>query len=227
MSKPLLFVDMEGTLFEKVIKSSIGNTAPSSWTALAEEIGPSCLQKEEESKAKWNAGDYKDYVAWMRDGVINFQDHALARAHHHSHLDTVAYHPGVREVFDTLDNSFITIIITGGFYYQAQRAQRELGIDQIFAACELLWEDEKLVGANLNNYDYEGKVHCMKQVMKKYGKQAKDCIFIGDGKNDRDLAQEVGASIAFNGAPELQELCTHSINQPDDALDFRAVLQYL
>ena len=75
--------------------------------------------------------------------------------------------------------------------------------------------------------DYGGKIDFMKLIMNEHGLKKDQCAFVGDGKNDITLAKAVGLSVAFNGDPKLQEVCTYAINQPKGKEDFRAILQYL
>jgi phosphoserine phosphatase len=67
----------------------------------------------------------------------------------------------------------------------------------------------------------------MEAIAREYNVRLQDCAFIGDGKNDVHLAKEVGVSISFNGAKELEVVSTHRISQSDDGIDFKAVLQHL
>jgi phosphoserine phosphatase len=74
--------------------------------------------------------------------------------------------------------------------------------------------------------DYEGKVDFMRLLMREYGLKPEDCAFVCEGENDIPLAKEVGLSIAFNGAPALQSVATHSINQPEGKKDLKAILKF-
>jgi len=97
-----------------------------------------------------------------------------------------------------------------------------------FAAGEYFWgEDGKIIGWNLLPCDYEGKKGFMKLITEEYGLKPEECAFVGDGRNDIPLAKAVGTSIAFNGAKELQAVCTYSINQEEGKEDFREVLKYI
>ncbi len=75
--------------------------------------------------------------------------------------------------------------------------------------------------------DYEGKLNFMTLIMEEHDVKPKDCLFVGDGRNDIPLARVVGTSICFNGDSELAKVCTHSIKQSPKNLDFRAVLRYI
>jgi len=118
-------------------------------------------------------------------------------------------------------------LISGGFKAQADRALLDLRINHAFAACELLWDERgNLVHWNLLPCDYEGKVDFMKLIMKEHGLAPDECAFVGDGKNDVALARVVGVSVAFNGAPELREVSTHSVEQARGKEDFSEILRF-
>lgn len=225
----LVFFDMEGTLFKKVIKFAKGNTAPSAWTLLAEHLGPEALKEEEETKDKWNDGKYAGYVEWMEDTIKIHQKYGLTKDFFEKVINSVEYHVGVKEVFEKLNKRGIkTALISGGFKGNADRAQKDLKITHSFAACEYFWDEKgKLLHWNLLPCDYEGKVDFMKLIMKEHGLSPEECAFVGDGRNDVFLAKEVGTSISFNGAEELSRVSTHAIKQEKGKEDFKEVLKYL
>ena len=66
----------------------------------------------------------------------------------------------------------------------------------------------------------------MKLIMKEHRLSPEECAFVGDGKNNIYLAKEVGTSICFNGAKELQRVTTYSINQPKGKENFKKLLEY-
>jgi phosphoserine phosphatase len=67
----------------------------------------------------------------------------------------------------------------------------------------------------------------MNMLIREYGITKEDCVFVGDGENDADLAAEVGTSVCFNGAPRLQAVCTHSVRQKEGDEDLTTILQYI
>ncbi|MFC1728251.1 HAD family hydrolase [Nanoarchaeota archaeon] len=227
----LVFFDMEGTLFRKAIKlrDSYGHTAPGLWHLLAEHLGPAALEEEDWTKEKWNNGEYAGYVEWMEDTIKIHQKYGLDKKFFDKVMASVEYHSGVKEVFEELrKRGYKTALISGGFKAQADRASRDLKITHAFAACEYFWDDKgKLIHWNLLPCDYEGKVDFMHLIMKEHGLRKDQCAFVGDGKNDIPFAETVGLSIAFNGAPDLQKVCTHAVNQPDGEENFKAILKYL
>ena len=229
MTIKLVFFDMEGTLFKKACKDSKGNTAPSAWTLLAEHLGPEALEEEDWTKEKWNNGEYAGYVEWMEDTIKIHKKYGLTKDFFEKVMGSIQYHDGVKEVFEELKKRNIrTALISGGFKAQADRALKDLKIHHAFAACEYLWDDKgDLVHWNLLPCDYEGKLDFMHLIIKEHSLKRSEVAFVGDGKNDVPFAKAVGLSIAFNAAPELQKVSTHSINQEDGKEDFRKVLDHL
>jgi phosphoserine phosphatase len=224
----LIFFDMEGTLFKKVIEFTKGNTAPSAWTLLAQHLGENALKEEEKTKEKWTAGKYSGYVEWMEETIEIHKKYNLTKSFFDKVMKSIEYHPGVKKTFEELEKrGYKTALISGGFKAQADRAQMDLKINHSFAACEYFWDKKgKLLHWNLLPCDYAGKVDFMKLIMREHGLLPEECAFVGDGKNDVDLAKEVGLSISFNGPDELQRVCTHSINQKEGKEDFKEVLKY-
>lgn len=225
----LIFFDMEGTIFKKVIEFSKGNTCPSAWTLLAQHLGEKALKEEEETKDKWNNGEYSGYVEWMEDTIKIHKKYNLKKDFFDKVMNSAEYHNGVKETFKELaKRGYKTALISGGFKAQADRAQKDLKINHSFAACEYFWDEKgNLVHYNLLPCDYEGKVNFVKLIMKEHGVSPEECAFVGDGINDVFLAKEVGIGIAFNGHAELQKVAKHSINQSKGKEDFKEILKYL
>jgi phosphoserine phosphatase len=225
----LIFFDMEGTIFQKTVKKTKGNTAPSAWTLIAKHLGKKALEEEEQTKKKWNSKEYKGYVEWMEDTIRVHQKYGLTKRFFENVINSIKYHRGVRRTFTEINKKgIITSLISGGFKAQADRAQKELKIKHAFSACEYFWDRKgKVLFYNLLPCDYEGKVKFMKLIMEEHGLSSKECAFVGDGKNDIPLAKAVDLSISFNGPKELQKVATHSINQREGKEDFREILKYL
>ncbi|MFH1433245.1 MAG: HAD-IB family phosphatase [archaeon] len=230
MSKiKLVFFDMEGTIFRKVVRNSFGNTAPSAWSLIGKSLGALAHDEEEMTKKRWTSGQYAGYVEWMEDTIRIYQKYGLLREQFEKVMSSIEYHPGVFETFIELRKRGIrTALISGGFKAQADRAQKDLKINHAFAACELFWDkDGNLLHWNLLPSDYEGKIDFMKLIMKEHGLKKSECAFVGDGKNDVALAKVAGISIAFNGDEMLVKASTHSIEQPEGEEDFLEILKFI
>jgi len=213
----LIFFDMEGTIFKKAIKNSYGDIAPSAWALIAKHLGENALEEENETKRKWNDGEYSGYVEWMEDTIRIHQKYGLTKSFFEKVMKSIEYHKGVKETFRELHRKgYHTALISGGFKAQADRAQIDLKIRHAFSACEYFWgKNGKLIHWNLLPCDYDGKVDFMKLLMKEHGLSAKECAFVGDGKNDIPQAKAVGLSISFNGNENLQKVATYCVNQEE------------
>jgi phosphoserine phosphatase len=227
MAIKLIFFDMEGTIFRKVLSDN--SQHKSMWTGIAQALGKKALNDEEKTLEKWNAGKYAGYVEWCEDSIRVHVKHGITKGLFEKVIASYDYFPGVKEVFAELKKKGMrTALISGGFKAMADKAQRELKIDHSLCACEYLWDGKgNLAYWNILPCDYEGKVDFMKLIMKEHGFSKEECAFVGDGKNDVHLAKAVGLSIAFNAAAELQKAATFSIKQPVGKEDFREILKYL
>ncbi len=227
MPPKIVFMDLEGTLFQKNRRLDNGLVAPSAWTVLAERIGKECLEEEEETKKRWILGEYPGYIEWMRDTIRIHQKYRLNKSLFDEVINEVQFMPMAKETVNTFrNNGVITVIISGGFKALADRAQKELKIDHALSACEYFFNEEsgEIDHFNLLPSDHGGKVSFVKLIAKEHGVSLKDCVFVGDGKNDVTVAMTVGFSIAFNAQPELKKVASFSIDQRTGHEDFSAVL---
>ncbi|MFH1425441.1 MAG: HAD-IB family phosphatase [archaeon] len=225
----MIFFDMDGTLIDNTLRDSSGDTAPSTWTLIAQHIGEEALKEEEQTKIKWTNKGYKNYIEWMDKTAKIHKKYGLDKDFFYKIINSIKYFPGVEETMKTLHaNKIPLVLITGSFKELGDKIIKELGFKHVFASIEYFWDENgKLLTWNLLPADYLGKVAFMELMMKEHNLTKEDCAFIGDGRNDISLAKAVGTSIAFNGAKELQDISTFSINQPEGQKDFRAILPLL
>ena len=222
----LILMDLEGTLLRKAIHLDDGKVAPSAWTLLAERLGPDALREEQETKDRWNNGLYRNYVHWMEDTIRIHQRHGLTADLFEEVMTSIQEMPGAREAVRMFHEwGAITAIVSGGFKALADRVQRSLRIHHALAGCECFFDPKtgRLQYWNVLPTDYEGKTAFLRMLRREYRLDRQHCVFIGDAQNDVAVAMQVGLSIAFNAQPELQTVCTHSINQDEGQEDFMAV----
>lgn len=217
----LCFFDMEGTLLAKNKDLNNGKVAPSAWTTLAKAISEECYEEEEKSKDRWLSGEYISYTAWMMDSVRIQIRHGMKRKHLQHIIDETIINNGAKKLTNYLKkNDISTALISGGFKELADITQVELGIDHAYSACQYFFnEDGTIKHYNLLPTDEEGKLVFMKHLAKEYGVTLKECIFIGDGKNDIQIAKHCGLSIAFNAQLELEKVTTYKVNQKNVNLE--------
>lgn len=226
MYPKLIFMDLEGTLLQKAVHLDDGRVAPSAWTLLAERLGPSALEEEQATKDRWLNGGYRSYIEWMQDTIKIHQKYGLTIDMFERVINSVQEMPGARKAVRRFhERGAITAIVSGGFKALADRVQRDFKIHHALSGCEYFFNAQtgQLEHWNLLPSDYEGKIHFVKAVMAEYGIPKEGCAFIGDAKNDVLVAREVGLSIAFNAQPELQQVCTHVIDQAPGKESFEEV----
>ena len=216
----LVFFDMDGVIFE----------AASVWAMLNKSFGPEGHEWDKRGKQMWADGNFKTYIHWAEHDLNFYKTKGLTMKVFYDMIHNIPYTKGAHETFEKLQEKGIkTVVISGGFKNQANRAIRDLKISHVFAACEIFFDEktEKISHWNLMPCDFEGKVDFMRLMIREYKLKPEDCAFVGDGYNDKFLAKEVCLSIAFNAHKDLQEVCTHSINQPEGQKDLREILQFL
>ncbi len=221
----LIFLDMEGVIFETGIKQTSGNVAASIWTIIARSLG--AHEEDRKGEEIWNSNGFKNHMKWMEYAISVHKKYRLKMRDFYNIINQAQYINGAKETLQILkQKGYITAMITGGFKNLANRAIRDLKIDHTFAACEYFFDDKtgELSHYNLLPCDYEGKVDFMRLLMREHGLKKEECAFVGDGVNDIPLAREVGLSIAFNAREELQKVCTFAINQKEK--DLRSILQF-
>lgn len=225
----IVFFDMEGTIFKKVVPLGETNVAPSAWFAIAQSLGSKALEEEQRTQVRWNNKKYSSYIEWMEDTIRIHKKYKLKKETFCKILDAIEYTLGVKEVFSVINRKGIpTALVSGGFKYQADRAVRELKFNHSFVSCEYFWDSKGFLEHwNLLPGDYQGKLDFMKLLIKEYGFSKEKCVFIGDGDNDVALAKYAGISIAFNASEKLRKKSTYSINQDEGNVNFRSVLKYL
>lgn len=120
------------------------------------------------------------------------------------------YQAGVVEVFDYLKQENIpSAILSSGPYDLALRAQKDLGIDAVWAN-RLSIEDGLLTGeVEVMVRDHE-KQDMGRTVIARFETTPSHTAFVGDSDADLGLAQIVGLPIAYNSNSEaLNRACKH------------------
>jgi phosphoserine phosphatase len=225
MRPKLIFLDLEGTLVKIPPIVSETQVAQSAWTILAQLLGPDCLREEEETKKKWEAKRYFNYLAWMEDTIRIHQKYGLDSKTFDAMLDTIEEMPGIRVAAKKFHDWGSKIaIISGGFKALANKAQIAIKAHHSFAACEYFFDQNgRLEHWNLLPSDYEGKLDFMRLLMREHGVTAEDCALVADGVNDVPLAGGVKLSIAFNAQPQLKNVTSLAITQPTGEENFSVV----
>lgn len=221
----IIFLDLEGTLLQIPPIVSDTQVAQSAWTTLAGLLGADCLREEEETKRKWEAKTYFNYLGWMEDTIRIHRRYGLTSEIFEGMVDLIQETPGIRTAAERFHAWGAKLaIISGGFKALANKAQIAMKAQHSFAACEYFFDAHgNLSHWNLLPTDYRGKLDFMKLLINEYAYSSDDCVFVGDGNNDVTLAKGVGLSIAFNAQKELRDASKVCIDQLPSEIDFVAV----
>ena len=236
LSKKLLVCDVEGTIFKAEFKITGTDYASTMWQPLAHKLDKyneehdirfekTTELEEKESNDEWEKrehGKYKGkYLLWVEDTVRIHKEHCMNKTVFDDVLNSAVYQNGVKEFFENIDTEkYIPVLISGGFQELAERAQRELTdkdgntiITHSFAACKYIWGDDgKLKAWNMQPTDFKNKYAFLKLILDQYGlSETSDWIFVGDGKNDADIASRAPVSFAITPHPELAAVSTYTI----------------
>jgi phosphoserine phosphatase len=210
----LLVFDVEGTLFRAAVR--LPGTAVDStiWQSIAHELGPDAVKEEVETHQKWAQGGYRNYLAWMEDTIEIHRKYGLTETIFRKLISAAKYNPYVVETLSQIDRSYFEpLLISGGFKELAARAQIDFRIIHSFAACEYIFGDDGyLCSYNLLPCDFEGKIDFINLMLREYGLDSKDWVFVGDGENDIPIAKKAPVSIGYHPHEKLKEVVKYVIN---------------
>lgn len=241
----LAVFDMEGTLFKRSCRFDFikerfpenwrnlclchGEDAlaikkfSSAWTFLCDLLGPEASRKNQENWDKWRDGGYPGYSEWVIDTIKIHKEFGLSKALFEAVVNESAeYFPGVAETFQTLQAQGITIaLVSGGLKAMADRVALDFGLEHCFTSAEYFWHPDGTIRHwNCQPSDFIHKKRLVKLLLHDLGFSKEEAVFIGDGGNDREVAQYVGLSIGFNPKPHHEFFWDTFVKQED----LRAVL---
>lgn len=217
----LLVMDVEGTLFRTNVRLP-GTTIDSTiWQSIANALGPDAVEQEVETHRVWESGGYRSYLNWMKATVAIHRKFGLTQSVFQQLIRSAEYNPGVTETLPQINQAhYPMILVSGGFRELAARAQKDFKIEHAFAACEYLFDSSRrLAHYNLLPCDFEGKLDFIQIMLREYGLDGSDWLFVGDGLNDVPIAKASPMSIGFRPHPELRKIVTHVIDDFGELLE--------
>lgn len=209
----LLILDVEGTIFESGVQLAGSSLASTVWQAIARALGPEAEAAELETHRLWADGYYGSYLDWMRATIAIHQQHHLDETQFAQIIEGAEWADGVRDALSTIDRTqFELVLISGGFRELARRAQVDFAIRHAFAACEYFFDPSgALTGYNLLPCDFAGKLDFVRLMLREYGLGESDWVFIGDGANDANIAEQAPFSIGVHPHLELARVTTTNV----------------
>lgn len=209
----LVVFDVEGTLFQTLIRLPGTNIDSTIWQGIAHRLGEGAVAEEVATHGRWDRGEYRNYLEWMKDTILIHQKYGLTGTVFRELIESAQYCPNVIDTIRGLDRArFEPVLISGGFRELAGRAQRDLGVIHAFAACEYdFGTDDRLRSFNLLPCDFRGKIDFIQLMLREYGLGDKDWIFVGDGANDVPIAQAASISVGYRPHARLRKVVTHVV----------------
>jgi phosphoserine phosphatase len=235
----LAIFDMEGTIFRSKISFQHNGREYHGgiWTLLCDILGEVPRVQNQKNWERWkNRADasypdrYTGYSQWVEDTILLHKDHGLTKSTFDGVIGSVPYFRGVAETMAALRHAGVKIaLISGGLKALADRAARDHRLDHSYASAEYFWSGENLYHWNIHPTDYEHKRSLVELLRGDLGIARDECVFVGDGDNDRDIASHLDHSIAFNPSGEklLEQCCENVIQQEAGQEDLSEVLKFI
>lgn len=195
----MIFFDMDGVLVDVSNYQENGSkVGVSAWHVVFDSLG--ILDEHRRLKERFKAGEFHSYMEWTDEACKVLKSHGLTEEKFSEIINRQPLIRGAKEaVAELKKQGYKTAVITGSFSALAERVQREIGVDNAVAHCNLEFDGEgRLKGWKLLPCDYEGKVDAFLQMAEKDGVTPSECVYIGDEVNDISIFRKVGLSFAFN-----------------------------
>jgi len=214
LSKKLLVMDVEGTIFKTKIRLPGTKIDSTIWQAIAYCLGEEAIQMEVNTHKKWEEGSYNNYLEWMTETIEVHKKFNLKKELFEKIIYEAEYNENVIEVINSINRSkYEIVLVSGGFLQLAKRAQIDLNIKHAFAACDYIFSsDGTIISYNLLPCDFDGKIKFIEIMMHNYKINTNDWVFIGDGANDVNIAKLAPFSIAYNAHEDLKKVSSISID---------------
>ena len=210
MTYKLLCLDMDGVLFKDV----------NFWMELHKVFGT-----EKEGKILTSKYLNSNYDKLVEEVVVKLWKGKSAKSYFDL-VNSLEYLPGITSLFDKVkQKGFITAIISASSIDCARRVQHDFGVDHLFAN-ELIIQNGEVSGEFVwpIGAGNQKKAEIITHLCKDLNIDVKECIYIGDSRQDIEAFKIAGLSIAFNSdSAELKKVATHII----ESNNLRDVLRYL
>ena len=234
----LVVFDMEGTIFKSRVNFKLNDRefVGGVWTLLCDILGDDASAANKKNYERFvnrhnphYEGRYPGYFNFVEDTILIHKKYGLTKTQFYDVINTVPYFGGVGETFSKLQEHGIRIaLISGGLKALAERVVMDYGLDSCFASAEYYWQGENLHRWNINPTDIDHKKTLVESLHRDLGIRRKQILFVGDGDNDKDIAEYCDAAIAFNpSGKELEHCCSVVITQEPGKEDLSEILNHI
>lgn len=105
-----------------------------------------------------------------------------------------------------------TAILSGGFTYFAEKLQKRLGIDYVYANTLPIKDGKVTGGVELPIVDGQRKADLLRELAQREGISLEQTIAVGDGANDLPMLSIAGLGVAFRAKPLVKQSAKQAIS---------------
>ncbi len=105
-----------------------------------------------------------------------------------------------------------TAILSGGFTYFAEKLQKRLGIDYVYANTLPIENGQVTGGVVLPIVDGQRKADLLRELAQREGISLEQTIAVGDGANDLPMLSIAGLGVAFRAKPLVKQSAKQAIS---------------
>jgi phosphoserine phosphatase len=110
-------------------------------------------------------------------------------------------------------NHSITILVSGGFTFFAEKIAKSLGFDNVHANRLDFDDNDILTGTvQLPILGRESKAEILQLYVENHNRVLSECIAVGDGANDLDMLKIAGLGVAYHAKPAVAQAAQVAIN---------------
>jgi phosphoserine phosphatase len=154
------------------------------------------------------AGALRERVALLKDLPLA----ALARVYD----EQVRFNAGAKTLVATMRaHGAMTVLVSGGFTWFAERVARDAGFE-MHSANVLLHDDNRLFGTIKEPIrGPEAKLQALESVAADHRIALSDTLAVGDGANDVEMVKRAGLGVAWHAKPILAKAAAARIDYAD------------
>ncbi|MDD5022365.1 MAG: haloacid dehalogenase-like hydrolase [Endomicrobiaceae bacterium] len=207
--KKLFVCGVDGTLFtpNKIEDTDISSNC---WQSIARILGEGAIEEEKKNHKKWQNSEFENYTEWVQASYCMHKKYGLKKEQFDAVIDNIFYNNGVEDFFKKLDRTkWEPVVISGGFQNLIHKAEEDLDITRGYGACEYKFDKAGYLDKlhELHPSDFKGKIDFLKIIIKNLKLNIKtDWVFVGDDKNDIEIAKIAPLSFCINPHKDLKNI---------------------
>jgi len=189
---PLVIFDLDGTLVDH---------GEPIWKTLHTAFGSDMARRDALMKKAF-AGDVS-YADWFHGDLDIMRDAGAQKQDFIDVFRNIRPQPGAHDVVNQLRHAGSKVaVISGGVDLMLDVVLPDLTFDAVHINRIFFDSNDQISGGEATPYDQETKVTGMLSLCERYGCGPEEVFFVGDGRNDIDIARAAGTSIAWGNAPD-------------------------